>query len=378
MPFTELLIFHLILDHLQRKKIMPEVKAQMFAWARQASSAGEAARTITSHPQAGMRAAAQGPGKSSASSESDRRYDSPKWDFSPPNEAPTLSRHQHLVHLFSTRTPIRTKTVPEPSFRLRGLPHTCSAVQPPQTPGLTTAAAPPAPGRARTAGGTEPTHSRACPGRAAALLPRPPRAPSGAGRCHPRGAAGGTRHVRCPPHPPSHSGAAQPGACALTAWGGGCGAGSRQPAPGSGPALRGHAPARRPGRPRQRGPRPHEAARAEPPPAPLTGSPLVVAPPLLWLGHGRSGARLGSARLLGPSVGLGLSAPPRPGIRDNQPMEEQDRFLFQRLCEADFSGRGSGGDWRRQAKDELAAMAEIPVKARERSRCIFLLSDTRG
>lgn len=31
MPFTELLIFHLILDHLQRKKIMPEVKAQMFA-----------------------------------------------------------------------------------------------------------------------------------------------------------------------------------------------------------------------------------------------------------------------------------------------------------------------------------------------------------
>lgn len=66
-------------------------------------------------------------------------------------------------------------------------------------------------------------------------------------------------------------------------------------------------------------------------------------------------------------MGLGLSAPPRPGISDNQPMEEQDRFLFQRLCEADFSGRGSGGDWRRQAKDELAAMAEIPVKARRKA-----------
>lgn len=59
-------------------------------------------------------------------------------------------------------------------------------------------------------------------------------------------------------------------------------------------------------------------------------------------------------------------------------MEEQDRFLLQRLCEADFPGRGSGGDWRKQAEDEPAAKAEIPVEARERSRCIFLLSDTRG
>lgn len=101
----------------------------------------------------------------------------------------------------------------------------------------------------------------------------------------------------------------------------------------------------------------------------------MVAPPLLRLGHGRSGARLGSR---GPSPGLGLSAPPRPGISDNQPMEEQERFLLQRLCEADFSGRGSGGDWREQAEGELAAKAEIPVEARERSRCIFLLSDTRG
>lgn len=109
--------------------------------------------------------------------------------------------------------------------------------------------------------------------------------------------------------------------------------------------------------------------------AALTGSALVVAPPLLRLGHGRSGAGLASR---GPSLGLGLSAPPRPGISDNQPIEEQDGFLLQRLCEADFPVRGSGGDWRKQAEDEQAAKAEIPVKARKRSRCIFLLSDTWG
>ncbi|XP_054057685.1 uncharacterized protein LOC128909675 [Rissa tridactyla] len=44
-------------------------------------------------------------------------------------------------------------------------------------------------------------------------------------------------------------------------------------------------------------------------------------------------------------------------------MEEQDRFLLQRLSEADFPGRGSGGDWRKQAEDEPAAKAEIPVEA---------------
>lgn len=59
-------------------------------------------------------------------------------------------------------------------------------------------------------------------------------------------------------------------------------------------------------------------------------------------------------------------------------MEEQAGFLLQRLCEAAFPGRGSGGDWRRQAEDGRAAKAEIPVEARERSRCIFLLSGTRG
>lgn len=82
----------------------------------------------------------------------------------------------------------------------------------------------------------------------------------------------------------------------------------------------------------------------------------------------------GGAQL--PSVGLGLSVPPRPGLSDNQPMEEQERFLLQRLCGADFPDRGSGGDWRRQAKDKAVVAVEIPVKAREQNRCIFLLSDT--
>lgn len=142
------------------------------------------------------------------------------------------------------------------------------------------------------------------------------------------------------------------------------------------PTARREAEHRRPGR-LSSGDEKRRLDPAPPPagPAALTGSALVVAPPLLRLGHGRSGARLGSR---GPSPGLGLSAPPRPGISDNQPIEEQERFLLQRLCEADFSGRVSGGDWREQAEGELAAKAEIPVEARERSRCIFLLSDTRG
>lgn len=49
-------------------------------------------------------------------------------------------------------------------------------------------------------------------------------------------------------------------------------------------------------------------------------------------------------------------------------MEEQERFLLQRLCGADFPDRGSGGDWRRQAKDEAEVAAEIPVEAREQNR----------
>lgn len=143
------------------------------------------------------------------------------------------------------------------------------------------------------------------------------------------------------------------------------------------PTDRGEAGHSRAARPCSRG---HEKRRLDHAPLPagpaaLTGSALVVAPPLLRLRHGRSGARLGSR---GPSLGLGFPAPPRPGISDNQPIEEQERFLLQRLCEADFSGRGSGGDWREQAEGEPAAKAEIPVEACERSRCIFLLSDTRG
>lgn len=76
MPFTELriLIFHLSLDHLQRKKLRQNPKHN----ARLCQAGFFSGRSNASRPQAGMRAAAQGPGESSASSESDRRYDSPK------------------------------------------------------------------------------------------------------------------------------------------------------------------------------------------------------------------------------------------------------------------------------------------------------------
>lgn len=170
-------------------------------------------------------------------------------------------------------------------------------MQPPQTPGLTTAAAPPAPGRARTAGGTEPTHSRACPGRAAALLPRPPRAPSGAGRCHPRGAAGGTRHVRCPPPPP----------VSLRR-----GAAGRMRANGVRWRLRGRLPSARarlrPGAPRPRPgeeARPAEAARPKAPRGRASGTPARPAhrlpaggcspASLTWAWSQRRSAGLGSA-----------------------------------------------------------------------------------
>lgn len=59
---------------------------------------------------------------------------------------------------------------------------------------------------------------------------------------------------------------------------------------------------------------PRQAARSDPPPAgpaALTGSALVVAPPLLRLGHGRSGAQLGSA----PAAPLRVSVSPLPPAR---------------------------------------------------------------
>lgn len=209
------------------------------------------------------------------------------------------------------------------------------------------------------------------------------------GPCGPSAAPGGTSRGAlpaapgtsvAPPLPPLQRGAAGRMRANGVRWR------SRGRFPSARTRLRPGAPRPRPGEAR-----PVKAARPEAPRGRMRGAPARPSarpahrPPaggcslasLTWAWSQRRSAGLGSApRSLSGS--RSLSAPPRPGISDNQPIEEQDRFLFQRLCEADFSGRGSGGDWRRQAKDKLAAMAEIPVKARERSRCIFLLSDTRG